>query len=110
MIIDSPIGVKHPTDLAAQIARLLDSDPIAARQVREHLSDERLIELLEITPPQTTSLKEALDNCEATNIEDQIEEEYAHLFKCEVDEVSDADLIQEVRHRWPSKAERMKVL
>lgn len=45
MVLESPVA------LAEQIAKLLDSDPVAARQVREYLSDERLIELLELQVP-----------------------------------------------------------
>ena len=41
----------HPAVAAQKIARLLDSDPVAARQVQEYLTPERLIELLEIPAP-----------------------------------------------------------
>lgn len=36
--------------LAKELAALLERDPIAAGQIREHLTEERLCELLQITP------------------------------------------------------------
>lgn len=42
--------MENPTDLAREIARLLVSDPIAASQVKEFVKEERLCELLEISP------------------------------------------------------------
>lgn len=39
---------ERPAPLAREIARILDNDPIMARQIREYLSEERLLEILEI--------------------------------------------------------------
>ncbi len=36
----------HPMTLAAEIARLIESDPVAAAQVKEYLSEDRLREIL----------------------------------------------------------------
>lgn len=41
-----PPVMDHPSELAREIARLLDSDPIAASQVKEHLKPDRITELL----------------------------------------------------------------
>jgi hypothetical protein len=40
----------HPLHLARSIAKLLEADLIASGQVKEHISRERLIELLGIEP------------------------------------------------------------
>ena len=40
----------HPMTLANAIARLLESDPIAAAQVKEHIKPGRLREILEVEP------------------------------------------------------------
>lgn len=63
---------EHPMALACQIARLLESDPISARQVREYISPERLAQLLEIELFRTETLEEAFDNCDVdrTDIDD----------------------------------------
>lgn len=42
--------MSSPLHLASEVAALLDRDPILARQLKEHLSEERLCELLEIEP------------------------------------------------------------
>jgi len=41
------MNIESPTVKAERIARELDSDPIAARQVKEFISEERLITILE---------------------------------------------------------------
>lgn len=46
--ISTPYGHKEVFDTASEIARFLDSDPIAAGQIKEYLSKERLAELLDI--------------------------------------------------------------
>ena len=38
--------IDHPMHLAAEVAKLLESDPVAAGQVKEHIKEERLCELL----------------------------------------------------------------
>lgn len=38
--------IKNPMHVAENIAALLESDPIAAAQVKEHLKPERILELL----------------------------------------------------------------
>ena len=40
--------LEHPTALAKEVASLIDADPIMARQLKEHVKPERLLELLEI--------------------------------------------------------------
>jgi hypothetical protein len=42
---------KTPIEIAADIARQIQNDPIAAAQVKEHLGEKWLLELLEILPP-----------------------------------------------------------
>ncbi len=44
------ISDTHPLYQAQLIAQYLDNDPILARQVKEHISEERLLELFEIKP------------------------------------------------------------
>ena len=44
--------LEHPYPLAQEISRLLESDPIAAAQVKEHIAPERLFELLGIEAPE----------------------------------------------------------
>lgn len=39
---------KPVMESAADIAKTLDADPVLARQVKEHLSVERLLDLLEL--------------------------------------------------------------
>ena len=41
------MNIESPITKAERIARELDSDPIAARQVKEFISEERLITILE---------------------------------------------------------------
>jgi hypothetical protein len=38
----------HPISASRQLANLLDMDPVAARQVKEHLSPERILQLLDL--------------------------------------------------------------
>lgn len=38
--------LQHPQSIAQQVADLLESDPIAAAQVKEHLKPQRILELL----------------------------------------------------------------
>lgn len=40
--------LQHPQSVAQQVAALLESDPIAAAQVKEHLKPQRLLELLDL--------------------------------------------------------------
>lgn len=40
--------MNHPIDVAREIARLIESDPIAASIVKEHIRPQRLRDLLEI--------------------------------------------------------------
>ncbi len=52
---------EHPLDLAAAIASLLRGDAIAARQVREHIPDQELYEILELPekePPDFEALSD----------------------------------------------------
>lgn len=44
-----PISQDSPVLLAPELAKLLEADPIATGQVKEHLSAERLMELLNLT-------------------------------------------------------------
>lgn len=46
----------HPISLSQEIAKLLESDPIAASQVKEHLPQDRLIELLGIDPHEGSQM------------------------------------------------------
>lgn len=96
---------ENPMALAQQIAQLLDSDPIAASQVREHLSEERLIELLEINPPMTATLDDALDNCTVEDIETEVRERFPLNLKADVE---DETLVAEVMRRWPTRASRIE--
>jgi hypothetical protein len=43
----------NPCTTAAEVAKLLDSDPIMASQIKEYLSHERIHELLELEPELT---------------------------------------------------------
>jgi hypothetical protein len=43
-------NTQHPLNYALLVAKLLESDVIAAGQVKEHISRERLLELLDIEP------------------------------------------------------------
>ncbi len=108
MLIDSLIGVEHPIDLAKQIARLLESDPIASRQVREHITNDRLVELLEIVPPATDTLDEALGNCRLSDHD--IERLMRERYKPEMSDVDEHSLIKEVLRRWPTKAKVLEAL
>lgn len=105
MIVQSPITYESPMALAQQIAQLLDSDPIAARQVREHLSDERIYELLELPPAPTSTLDEALDNCTVEDIEAEVRERFPLNLKADV---NDETLVAEILRRWPTRASRIK--
>lgn len=42
----------HPMELAKQMARLLESDQVAASQIKEHLGEARTYELLRLEPPE----------------------------------------------------------
>lgn len=55
----------HPMTKAQILAGELDSDPIAAAQIKEHLSVERIVELLNLTPDEVWSAFRARD--EATD-------------------------------------------
>lgn len=66
--------IDHPMHLAAELAKLLESDPVAVSQIKDHLSSERLIELLEIKPPMTSTVEEAVERCEKS--EEDFEDEF----------------------------------
>lgn len=40
--------IDNPISLACEIAVLLNSDPVAAAQIKEHLKPRRLVELLDL--------------------------------------------------------------
>ena len=44
--------VAKPAPIAKEIALWLDADPIMARQVKDYIKPERLVEVLEITAPE----------------------------------------------------------
>lgn len=56
----------HPMAIAAEVARLLDSDPVMAEQVKQHISEGRLCALLGISPevPKFGSFEEMLETLE----------------------------------------------
>lgn len=39
---------KHPINAAKAIANILDSDPVMAGQIKEHLSTDRILDLLDL--------------------------------------------------------------
>ena len=44
---------EHPFALAREMARLLESDLVATAQIKEHITEERLCEILRIEPPES---------------------------------------------------------
>jgi len=96
---------EHPIRLAQQIAQLLDSDPIAAGQAKEHLSPERLRELFDLPPAHTTTVREAVDNCDAT------EADFEDYFRDEVLNTLTAEsLVEEMRERGKTKADFLEIV
>lgn len=76
----------HVIEMAKHIADILDGDPVMARQVKEHISPARLLEILEIEAPEP----------EVEQVEAEIEND---------------DLIREIETRWRSfsKAEKQEL-
>jgi hypothetical protein len=51
--------------LASEVAQLLDRDPIMARQLKEHVGENRLLEILEIKPViEKETVKDELEEME----------------------------------------------
>jgi len=44
--------MSNPHKIAQSVARVIDSDPVMARLIKENLSEERLLDLLEIRVPE----------------------------------------------------------
>ena len=51
----------NPIDIAKDLATRLEADPIAAAQIKEHVTKARLIELLRISPELTWNPGDATD-------------------------------------------------
>ena len=47
------IPTENPITLAQEMARLLESDLVATAQIKEHITEERLCEILRIEPPES---------------------------------------------------------
>ena len=47
------IPTENPIVLAQEMARLLESDLVATAQIKEHITEERLCEILRIEPPES---------------------------------------------------------
>ncbi len=71
--------MNHPCTSAAEVAKLLDSDPIMASQIKEYLSTERICGLLELKKPEA-----------------------------DLDDFTDEDLAKELRIREKDRAEDAK--
>ena len=56
--------MSHPMHTAQDLARQIAADPVAARQIKEHLSEARLVELLEIQTPEDVVLWAQIDELE----------------------------------------------
>jgi hypothetical protein len=62
----------NPGFAAKHIAGLLDADPVMARLVKEHLSPERLREVLELPVQHFESLEEAFPEADGEEMDELI--------------------------------------
>lgn len=62
----------NPFSLSQEIAKLLEADPVATAQVKEHIKPERLAELLDIVPETSPEKLRELD-CDGCQMIDRDE-------------------------------------
>jgi hypothetical protein len=99
----------HPYTLSQQIAALLEKDTVAAGLVKEHISPERLRELLGIESQMTDTIEEALLACNADTSE--LLEYVGKTFEDEElwDKVPDSKLLRYVGARF-TRAEVLRAI
>jgi hypothetical protein len=76
-----PTSTDYPPTLAKSIAKLLEADPIASGQVKEHISRERLLELLGIEPEIVTETEYAKHETVSEALEDFSSDEVLRYVK-----------------------------
>ena len=52
--------MKSPAEIAAMIAVLIDRDPVMAAQIKNHISEARILELLELKTPAQDLAEQAI--------------------------------------------------
>ena len=69
-----PTPSVNPGFAAKHIAGLLDADPVMARLVKEHVSAERLREVLELPAPEHETLEDAFPDLDRGELKDFVDE------------------------------------
>jgi hypothetical protein len=92
---------EHPMNLARAMAKMLQADRIATAQVKEHIPQEELIDLLDITPPEFESVEEMVRVCGFTEsqLRDYLGEDEDPEEKPDLWDYTDREVEQMVRGR-----------
>lgn len=106
------MSADHPYTLSQQIAALLEKDLVATGLVKEHITEDRLREILGINTPEprmTDTVEEALLACNAPT--DEVLEYVAGKFEAEElwDKASGSKILRYIGQRF-TRAEVLRAI